>query len=643
MTTLATLFLSLFPFVGAQVFIEPGQTPAQIDSWFSTLEDSGLSTCRIRMFESYMRTPDGWDFSLFDSAFESAERHGIGIWCTLFPATEKTDIGGWKFPYDEAQKKSFAEFISALVGHYKDSPALKGWVLINEPGVHSVPDTPFVEAARARWKKVHPGAEFKENGYPVLMDLSEARFLSDLNTEFLQWIASEIARHDTAHDIHVNPHAVFELYSQHDFPSYRKFLSSLGGSAHPAWHFGFFDRQDYSLAMMAESEILRSAAGPLPWFMTEIQGGNNTYSGLNALCPTPDEIRQWLWSVIACEGRGAIFWMLNPRSSGIEAGEWAMIDFQGKPTARLEAASEVARTLQASPGLFSSLKEIPSGIDVVYVRESSWAEALMAKEGDPIEARRPGGVTKSALACWRALSERGMNVGIKAFGEYDFTLDDYSGRTVILSHQIALPDECLPPLKHFVEHGGTLIVEGLTGFFDSDLHCTMNTGFAFADLLGGEISEFILKPSALWRGLYAAGTPVRYEKYGREKLELLENCDGRIVWLPSSVALEAWGRGNFRWLSNFLARHCNFNPAATSFLRGYRKGVLMHTLESSEGKVVIAVNKSGRRQCLGVKGLSLHRARVLYSSAGCRRGLFGSLRLGREGVLVLMIPSEVKR
>ena len=106
MTTLATLFLSLFPFVGAQVFIEPGQTPAQIDSWFSTLEDSGLSTCRIRMFESYMRTPDGWDFSLFDSAIESAERHGIGIWCTLFPATEKTDIGGWKFPYDEAQRKA---------------------------------------------------------------------------------------------------------------------------------------------------------------------------------------------------------------------------------------------------------------------------------------------------------------------------------------------------------------------------------------------------------------------------------------------------------------------------------------------------------------------------------------------------------
>jgi beta-galactosidase len=34
------------------------------------------------------------------------------------------------------------------------------------------------------------------------------------------------------------------------------------------------------------------------------------------------------------------------------------------------------------------------------------------------------------------------------------------------------------------------MVDGLTGFFDDDLHNTMKTGFPFAQLFGGNISEF---------------------------------------------------------------------------------------------------------------------------------------------------------
>ena len=102
---LLSFLTALLPFIGAQIFIEPGQTTEQIDGWFRTLEENGMQTCRIRMFNSYMESDDGeWDFSLFDTAFECAERHNISVWCTLFPKTLKTDIGGWKFPYDKRQK-----------------------------------------------------------------------------------------------------------------------------------------------------------------------------------------------------------------------------------------------------------------------------------------------------------------------------------------------------------------------------------------------------------------------------------------------------------------------------------------------------------------------------------------------------------
>lgn len=318
------------PFLGAQVFIEPGQTPDEIDSWFRVMKENYMTVCRIRMFESYVHKGDSvWDFSLFDEAFYAAERHGIHIFATLFPATEKTDIGGFKFPRDEEHLQSIAAYIEKLVTHYRGFPALRGWVLINEPGTGGeIPKNDFIRKHFEEWLQNHPPREFTEKGYPVLLDLNDQAFLRDLNTWYLQWIANEIRKYDTVHELHVNNHAIFQNCAEYDFPSWRNFLSHLGGSAHASWHFGYFARQQYALAMSANSEIIRSGAGPLPWFMTELQGGNNTYSGFAPLCPSPQEITQWLWILFASEAKGGIFWSLNPRSSGIEAREWALLNFQ---------------------------------------------------------------------------------------------------------------------------------------------------------------------------------------------------------------------------------------------------------------------------------------------------------------------------
>lgn len=629
---LVSVLQALFPVLGAQVFIEPGQDAERTDGWFRTLEECGMTSCRIRLFEAY-------DFALFDHALDCAEKHNVGVWLTFFPETEKTDIGGWKFPRDEAQKASFARFVESAVLRYKDHPALRGWVLINEPGIGGVPNTPYAREAYRKWQEEHPDPEFTDKGYPVLMTLKEGRFIQDFNTEFLSWVAALVREHDSVHDIHVNPHAVYDNFAQYDFPQYRTFLTSLGGSAHPAWHFGRFAREEYTLAMMAQSEILRSGAGDMPWFMTEIQGGNNTYSGVDALCPTPREITQWLWAVLGCEGKGGIFWMLNPRASGIEAGEWAMVDFQGKPTARLLAASKVAKTLTVRADVFSGMKEIPSGIDILYVKESAWAEKLMTREDDRYEGRRPGAGVKALTACFRALTERGLNVGIKAFGEYDFSGTDYTGKTIILSQQIALPDACLEPLRHFVECGGTLVVEGLTGFFDENLHSTLESGFTFKELFGGEIAEFTLEgelfperiddrnlPVHLWKGRFAGDdAPMKTTVLGK----------GKVVWVPSCIALGAWNSKDFRPLSDFLADVSSYDREAVRF-RGHRAGMLLRTMDTASGKVVICINKSGKRQRLALKGISGH-GEVLFADGG-KLGLGRRIRLDNEGTLVILYP-----
>ena len=117
--------LSETPLIGAQVFIEPGQTPEEIDTWFRILQENQLPICRIRLFENYTRTPEGgWDFSLFDQAFQAAEKYSIKILGTLFPATPFTDVGGFKFPRTAAHLEEVAIYIQNLVTHFCTSPTM---------------------------------------------------------------------------------------------------------------------------------------------------------------------------------------------------------------------------------------------------------------------------------------------------------------------------------------------------------------------------------------------------------------------------------------------------------------------------------------------------------------------------------------
>jgi len=601
--------MSDVPVFGAQIFIEPGQTPEDIDTWFRVLKENGMKTTRIRMFESYMHKPDGtWDFSLFDLAFQAADKYGIQVYCTIFPYTEKTDIGGFKFPRDEAHLQSIALFIEKLVTHFRQYKSMYGWVLINEPGVSgNIPWTDFTKAKYQEWLQKNPQKEFVANGYPILVELTDQRFLLDYNTWYLNWLATEVRKYDTQHVLHVNNHAMFQNCAEYNFPEWRKFLTTLGGSAHASWHFGYFKREQYAMAMSANSEIVRSGAGELPWIMTEIQGGNNTYSGMAPFCPTKNEIAQWMWVTIGTQGKGGIFWSLNPRSSGIEAGEWAMLDFQDQPSDRLKAASEVLKVIDSKSELFANAREVESGINVLYVRQSLWAEKKMVSPSQQnYEGRLAGGVMKSALGYFETLSELGINCNLKEFGEFDFSKEDYSGSTIILAHQISVPSEYAPKLEAFVSKGGKLIVDGLTGFFDDNLHNTMKTGFPIAKLLGGNISEFkavdnlfdvkidqLTLPAHLWRGFIRNTSGKVISTFDGEVVATRNQFGkGETLWIPSLLGLGA-RLGGTEKLAQLLVQELkpNFNKAPYSFA-SQQKGMLMKTLQSGNSLITVVVNKS---------------------------------------------------
>lgn len=292
------------PSVGAQVFIEPGQSREDVASWFDSMQDAGMKVCRIRLHESHINKGGVWDFSIYDYAFDQAADHGIKVFATLFPNDSKKSVGGEKFPESDRHFAEVASYIDKTVAHFMGHPALSTWVIQNEPGVGgTIPENEFTRKQYAKWLKTHtaPSSDFVTNNY------DGEQFLLEYETWYLNWIADRIRKTDSLHGLHVNNHQIFCNVAEYDFPAWRGFLTSLGASAHPSWHYGYFTRNQYPLAMAANCNVIRSGAGELPFWVTELQAGNNLYSGNVPICPSADEITQWLWTAEKGErlrGRG---------------------------------------------------------------------------------------------------------------------------------------------------------------------------------------------------------------------------------------------------------------------------------------------------------------------------------------------------
>lgn len=597
--------------IGAEVFIEPGQTVEEIDTWFARLKEAGMLVTRIRLFETYMHQPgDNWDYTLFDAAYRAADKYGVKVYGNLFPATAFTDLGGLKFPDDREHLASIANYIKNVVSHFKQFDSCYGWVPVNEPGLGHFPTGSLAAEKFEEWKAGLPKAEYDSGRYDHF-DFADERFLLYYNTWFLQWLTDEIHQHDAGSLIHVNNHAIFKNVAEYDFPAWRGFLTSLGGSAHASWHFGYFNREQYAMAVAANCEIIRSGAGDIPWFMTELQGGNNTYSGFLALCPTAEEISQWLWIAIATESRGAIFWCLNPRSSGIEAGEWAMLNYANEPSDRMLAASEVIDVVNDNISLFENAKVVESGINILYTRESLWVEKKLQTGGKSYEGRDEGGVMKSALAYFEALSEAGLQANFKEISEFDFSLDDYNNIAIILAHQIAIPSKYWALLDAFVKNGGQLIADGLTGYYDENAVGAMRLGSPLRDMFGADILEYkaiddspdltigsVQLPAFQWIGLLRPTTGIAIAQKGNDVWAVKNNYGkGNAWWIPSMIGLGSRLLEDYTGLNQFLKEATDYNAMSIPFMfETPQKGMLMKTMRSGDVTITIIVNKSSERK-----------------------------------------------
>lgn len=634
-----------YPLIGAQVFIEEGQRPEQIENWFRILHDNGMEVCRIRMFEGYMKKVGKWDFSLFDTAFDAAEKYGIKIFATLFPAEDgDSGIGGFKYPRSDKQIADMAEYIRQMVSHFKDHPALYCWVLQNEPGgnVKSL-NTPYHAAIKAAWKARRPRPEYDSDGY-LKADFSDQWFVRWYMADFLRSISDEIRKWDPDTPHHINPHQVFRQLPEYDFEALSSFINSMGASMHPSWHFELFERREFPLAVAITSDLMRNGAIRNPFWITELQGGNNLYSGTTPMCPTAEETAQWLWSGITSGAEGVIFWCLNPRASCKEGGEWAMLTLQDEASDRLTTAAEVVRCIRENKEFFRNAKPVESDITLMYNPESYFVQAYQTRTPG-CGVREVEGPITALIADYQVLSEMGIKPRVSAMSLYDWDMTP-EGRTIVLPNMVSLPSSSWDRLETFVRRGGRLVMTSMSGFFDENAHCILLKDSKLKRLLGADLSEYKLKAERFDIDIAGERLPVSYWKglIKNDSAEIVaDDADGitmvrnrlgkgEVLWCPSMLEHGGWHADNAP-LAAFMARYvvtpASYDPV--TFAERY-PNVLIKSLESDGLYMTFVCNKNGQAMTLKLKHGKL-KPRTIY---GENRVINSQLMLAPEESVVIL-------
>jgi beta-galactosidase len=199
-----------------------------------------------------------------------------------------------------------------------------------------------------------------------------------------------------------------------------------GSRGKPFWH--------------AEAE-----AGPL-WMQPQVIGRPREDGRI------PDENDVRLWNMVSCAGgaTGILYPRWRPLLDGPLFGAFGAFGMDGSVTPRAEMTGKVARWANAHPDLWKS-RPVQGDIGLVFVPESEMFNYVQQGSTDFY--------AHSIRGAYQAFFDSNIQadfVSLEDLGRY---------KIVYLAYPVMLNSATAKKLRQYVEQGGTLISEGLPGYF----------------------------------------------------------------------------------------------------------------------------------------------------------------------------------
>jgi beta-galactosidase len=502
--------------LGAEYFLNRTDTQETVRHHFQMMHQYGLTIARIFIiWDDLERERDQWDFHRYDWIYDAAQESGIKIAATLCAE----DPPGWMklTPFyhhrmnlnDPKLRERAAVYLGKVVTRYRDHPAQGPWLLMNEPGLE-VNYEPSTMLAFGKWLERRYGSveRLNQRWFQPLQSFSDVQlkpeqwgpgwtdyysfidwkaFNIDNLCDFLRWIEQQIRALDTTHATHINPPGLLSNLAADGQDPWKEVttVDFMGTSIHPAWNFSEYQRSEFGLPFAYALDMLRSASGERPWWVTELQGGPTIYSGGRPMNPTPAEITRWLWDSFGAGARGVVFWMWNPRVLGNEGGEWGLVSQDGKPSQRLESVKKVGEALGRLPEL-AQANPAAARVGILYNPE---AFSLIEMDGRTQAAsKRADEPLWSLEGTYSALHRAHIPIDFVHLEELKSGAAQRY-RVLYLPYCYALDDQAVQALHNYVQNGGTVWADGLPGWKNEYGELRSSIPGGLGDMFGAEADD----------------------------------------------------------------------------------------------------------------------------------------------------------
>jgi beta-galactosidase len=491
---------------------------------------------------------------------------------------------------DNPDVRAMAEtFLTALIQHYRGHPALFGYDVWNENT--SFGGSParmycYCDATKQRlrewlrgrygtlekagktwnrysyetWEDVEPPTSF--SGYPDSLDWLE--FRGDNAYNLYDWRLKLFRKLDPDHRI--TAHGVAGT------------LDDMPSSSHNEWRSA--ERVDiYGLTWIAARkgnepwkqfhamDLVRGGARGKPFWHAEAQGGPLWMqpqvigrSKDDGRIPDAEDIR--IWNLITCAGgaKGILYCRWRPLLDGPLFGAFAPFAMDGSITPRAEMAGQVAKWANAHPNVWKS-NPVKGDVGLVFVPESELFNYV-----------QQGATTfyaQSICGAYQAFFDSNIQpdfVSLDDIGQY---------KLIYLPYPVMLKNETAAKLRKYVEQGGTLVSEGLPGYFGDHGHVgTVQPNLGLDELFGARESYVEFMPDISDELMFQLNGAKLYGRYFRQEYKLNGGTEAGQYLDGKTAAVEnKFGQGRTLLMGTFPGSgyYLHHNPATKDAFAGLLK------------------------------------------------------------------------
>jgi beta-galactosidase len=292
-------------------------------------------------------------------------------------------------------------------------------------------------------------------------------------------------------------------------------------------------------------DLVRGGARGKPFWHAEAQGGPLWMQPQvigrpkeDGRIPDAEDVR--IWNLITCAGgaKGILYCRWRPLLDGPLFGAFGPFAMDGSVTPRAEMAGKVARWANAHADVWKS-NPVKGDVGLVFIPESELFNY--------VQQRSTEFYSQSICGAYQAFFDSNIQadfVGLDDIAEY---------KLIYLPYPVMLKSETAAKLRKYVEQGGTLVSEGLPGYFGDHGHVGMvQPNYGLDQVFGARESDVEFMPDISNNLTFELNGAQIYGRYFRQEYKLAGGTEaGRYANGNTAAVKNKLGQGKTLLIGSF--------------------------------------------------------------------------------------------